>query len=122
MNSRLMLQAALAEVLGELPIYTNLQPIGEQDPAVEYFAHAVRGRWEPTNTQGQLLSSWELWLCTTLRDDEEAEASLEVLFAAVLPVLEQLDWLVWTTAEMDTHPDNFHAIRVTITTTANTTV
>lgn len=113
-----VLAAALTELLTplQLGVVDDLRTLGEIEPKQRGVVQVNLSRIQPTTMQGQWQCTWDAWLCVPQLDPAESEAELMALLPDVIAALESVRWLIWDDATRETHPDNFAAWRMTLTT------
>lgn len=101
-----------------LDVVTDERSLGEIDPSVPAIAQLVLVDLTPTPMQGQLLVAWELWLVVGTKDPGDAQTQLLQLLPQVTELLDSVTWLDWSKATRATHPNDFHALRLDLSTLA----
>ncbi|MDH6181815.1 hypothetical protein M2152_001997 [Microbacteriaceae bacterium SG_E_30_P1] len=123
MSARKQLQT---KIMGNLPrnkyeFIDDLRDLDEPTAERPVVLQLIRSQLSPGEYQGAYNQQFELWIVVGSSDPAIVEPELDDAVDDVLPVIDKLRFLTWSTCERARHPSDFHGYKITFTTNGNTT-
>ncbi len=116
-TSRAELATRLEAKLPTYQVVPDPRAIGTLDPGKEAALQIVRDGLKPNPgaPQAQYLERFHLWVITPLKAQPAAEDDLDDRVLEVTDALFTISSVGWEDAQRLTHPEGFHAYRISVT-------
>ena len=116
MGTRNQLELAIAGTLANVKIVDSPRAFADVEAHIIGILQFVRVSIKPaSNSMGQAIEDFELWVIEPGTDPDEIENDLDALLDDVLATINPLPWLVWESAIRETHITNRSAYKITLT-------